>query len=509
MYMLEKLYSWYGRKVVWGVGFILTALIVIGLIIKFGSSTEEVDEPVLPLVEVASVSEITNGSNVTLFGIVAAVSEADIQSESSGVVTSVPVELGGQVSAGQVIATLENASQRAAVLQAEGAYEAALANASSNDVSVTQAETSLITAEDSARNALQNTYTTVSNGFYTVIDTLYNNPDSVLPAPYVSNNNSAYLRTERVAFRNILPTWQSQVTNQGINTSELIDESIGYTERTRNLVDEFITAIQDRDTDTLNGITKADWIGNLNSLRSSLDSSIIALQSAKNSVSSASDALEKARIGGTGTEVSASNAQVKQALGSLRAAEANLAKTIMRSPISGTVNELDVKVGDFVGSFTKVAKVANNQALEVTVFVGENDLEKISIGDTVIIDGEFEGTITQIGAGVDSDTQKTEVKIATETTELTNGDSVSVSLNISEAQNGATSIIMLPITAIKFTAEDGFVFTVENGTLVSNPVEVGTIRGGSVEIVDGVSAEMNIVLDARGLTDGTKVEATN
>ena len=58
---------------------------------------------------------------------VEAVSEANLQAETGGRITSVSVDVGDTVSAGKVLATIESSAQRAALVQAQGAYEAAVA----------------------------------------------------------------------------------------------------------------------------------------------------------------------------------------------------------------------------------------------------------------------------------------------------------------------------------------------------------------------------------------------
>lgn len=507
--MISKLYAWYGRKTVWGATLIIVALVVTGAVITWTGSEETTSEAMLPTVQTATVASLSGQEELSLIGTVRAVSEAQIQSETAGRVTAVPVQLGETVAAGAVIARLENASERAAVLQAEGAYEAALANASAGDVSVEQARTSLRAAQNTVLNNLQSNYTTVSNGFYTVIDDLYDDPNSPLTTPRLATGDRSYFRTERVAFQDILPAWQQSVSalTTESDLEAALRESITRTSRARSLVDAFVRALQDRESQTLNGVSVPTWISEFNRLRTSLDSSIASLEAARTNLVSAQDGLRQAEISGTQTEVSSANAQVKQALGSLRAAEANLAKTILRSPIAGTVNELDVNVGDFLSSFTTVAKVANNQALEVTVFVSEADLARITVGSEVLIENEYEGVVTNIGAGLDSDTQKTEVKIATEASELVNGDTVTVTLT--SDQETSSDVTTLPITAVKFTAENGFVYTVADNTLVEHAVAVGDVRGSSVVINQGVTSDMEVVVDARGLTAGAQVEARN
>lgn len=507
--MLSKLYAWYGRKTVWMVVGVVAVLLVAGALFKFGTAQEEVQTEVLPVVAVATVGELGGSSSVTLLGTVRSVSEANIETESAGRITAVRVDLGDSIRAGAVIATLENASERAAVLQAEGAYEATVAGASVGDISVAQAETALEAARDTARNTLQGAYTTVNNSFFSVIDDFYNDPTSPLVSPLLSDDNRSFLSSERAAFRTILPEWQTRLSSLQNNDRLVaeIDASIGYTRRTMALVDSFLGSLQKRKTETFDGQSVTSLIGELNTVRSSLSNTITALEATKSSLQSAEDSLAQAQLGGTNVDNSVANAQIKQALGSLRAAQANLAKTIVTSPIAGTVNSLNVSVGDFVGSFAPIAKVANNNALEITVFVGDSDRDAITVGTTVTIDGKYPGVVTNIGAGIDAATQKTEVKIATETTELTNGNTVSVSLDSSQpVSENDKATILLPITAVKFSAENGSVLTVENNAIVEHAIELGLVRGNQVEVLSGVTNDMQIIVDARGLTVGSKVE---
>jgi hypothetical protein len=49
------------------------------------------------------------------------------------------------------------------------------------------------------------------------------------------------------------------------------------------------------------------------------------------------------------------------------------------------------------------------------------------------------------------------------------------------------------------------VFTVASSTLVAHPVVFGDIAGGQVEVTQGLSLDMDIVVDARGLSEGQAV----
>ena len=68
-----------------------------------------------------------------------------------------------------------------------------------------------------------------------------------------------------------------------------------------------------------------------------------------------------------------------------------------------------------------------------------------------------------------------------------------------------TDRILIPLSALKITADGTFVFTVENNTLKALPVTQGQLFGNNVEVLEGISKESRIVTDARGLKDGQTV----
>ncbi len=107
--------------------------------------------------------------------------------------------------------------------------------------------------------------------------------------------------------------------------------------------------------------------------------------------------------------VEASKYVVKSSRASVEDAQENLRKTSVLSPISGTVSKLDVKKGErvvgtsqFAG--TEMLRIADLNNMEVRVDVNENDIIRISLGDTSIIDVDaythfgkkFKGVVTQI-----------------------------------------------------------------------------------------------------------------
>ena len=102
-------------------------------------------------------------------------------------------------------------------------------------------------------------------------------------------------------------------------------------------------------------------------------------------------------------------AGVQSAQTGLQMANKNLGRTTIIAPMSGVISQLNVKAGErVVGTAqmagTEMMRVADLSTMEVRVDVGENDIVKVSIGDSadVEIDAyntrKFKGIVTQIAA---------------------------------------------------------------------------------------------------------------
>ena len=82
---------------------------------------------------------------------------------------------------------------------------------------------------------------------------------------------------------------------------------------------------------------------------------------------------------------------VKSTEAALKEARANLTKTTIYAPQSGTVSKLNVELGERVVGTSQMAgtellRIANLNKMEVRVNVNENDITRVSMSDTVIID---------------------------------------------------------------------------------------------------------------------------
>lgn len=119
-------------------------------------------------------------------------------------------------------------------------------------------------------------------------------------------------------------------------------------------------------------------------------------------------------------------ASVQTAQAGLTRANKDLGRTTLVAPMSGVISSLQIKRGERVAgnSFnvgTEMMTVADMSVLEARVDVGENDIVKVSIGDSADIEVDaynnrkFKGVVTQIASSI-----KTSATSATAANEVTN-----------------------------------------------------------------------------------------
>ncbi|MGF2410930.1 efflux RND transporter periplasmic adaptor subunit [Ferruginibacter sp.] len=102
-------------------------------------------------------------------------------------------------------------------------------------------------------------------------------------------------------------------------------------------------------------------------------------------------------------------ASVQSAQANLQKANKDLGRTVIVAPTDGVISLLNVKKGEKVAgnSFnvgTEMMRIADMEKIEIRVDVGENDIPKVKLGDSAIIevdaytDRKFKGIVTQIAS---------------------------------------------------------------------------------------------------------------
>jgi HlyD family secretion protein len=107
--------------------------------------------------------------------------------------------------------------------------------------------------------------------------------------------------------------------------------------------------------------------------------------------------------------IQSTKAAVASAQASLQRTNKDLSRTSVLAPMDGVVSLLNVKkgervVGNSMMAGTEMMRIADMRTIEVRVDVGENDIPKVSYGDTALVevdaysDRKFKGIVTQIAS---------------------------------------------------------------------------------------------------------------
>ena len=232
--------------------------------------------------------------------------------------------------------------------------------------------------------------------------------------------------------------------------------------------------------------------------------------------------LELVRVGARHEEIDGMRAQVEQAEGTLAYAQSQLANTVIRAPIAGTILERNVEKGEFVttgfvgdkGAKGYVVSLANLNDLQVELDISQNDFAKLrpdqkaSVTTDAYPDRKYGGQIAEISpeANRQKATVQVKVKIQDPDAYLRPEMNASVSFTAS-AELGqptlAQPVIWVPASAV----HDGFVFTVLDGKAIRRKVQAEMTSSEGVRITSGLVGGEDLIVEApAGLKEGQKVQ---
>jgi len=196
----------------------------------------------------------------------------------------------------------------------------------------------------------------------------------IKPDMYISQRdmNVAAVNTSKANYENTLARLQQ-------SEAQFNKSNLSY-ERNKKLWEQFT-------------ISKSDW-----------DASVAEFESAKADVEAAKQNVKSAGF------------NVKSAEASLKVADDKLLKASVYSPIDGIVTKLEIEKGErVVGTDlmtgTEMLRVADLGKMEVKVDVNENDIVRVNLGDTAIIevdaylDQKFKGIVTEIANSATNSSQ--------------------------------------------------------------------------------------------------------
>lgn len=232
------------------------------------------------------------------------------------------------------------------------------------------------------------------------------------------------------------------------------------------------------------------------------------------------------------TDFDMAKANVKAAYYSVQSAAANvkqsvdnLSRTTIYAPMSGTISKLSVELGErVVGTAqmagTEIVRVANLQKMEVEVDVNENDIVKVSVGDSTMVEvdaylkREFKGVVTAIANSAENALTadqvtnfKVKVSILPESyKDLTEGKPESYSpfrpgmtATVDIITNKKRNVIGVPISSIVVKTD-----TSDTRKSKTSEVKSKTEKFEAVYVKEGDQAKLRVV--KTGIQDESNIE---
>jgi HlyD family secretion protein len=178
----------------------------------------------------------------------------------------------------------------------------------------------------------------------------------------------------------------------------------------------------------------------------------------------------KAAYDGAKASLGSAVAQIQQAEGGLRQINDALSKTVIYSPVTGTISSLTSRVGErvvgtsqFAG--TEVMRIADLDNMEARVNVNENDVVDVKVGDAARIsvdaypDREIRGVVREIAStaltrnlGTQEEVTNFEVKISIPDRSLRLRPGMSATADIETAT--VKDVVAVPIQSVTVRSTD-------------------------------------------------------
>ena len=355
----------------------------------------------------ANVFVVTRGevvSEVSVTGKVKPAQSLDLAFEKTGRLVNFKVEVGDKVSEAQILANLNNSEFYAQLAQAEASLKAEEAElvelekgTRPEDIRVKESE--LQKAEQDLTNYYQDVARIVSDAYNKSDDAvrnktndLFGNDDTIPYLTFVTDYNVKIdVESMRSSFNKGLPDWLDEI-NQISSASPQSDLDKALSNAENNLIEvrNFLNRAMDAvsKSTSLSATTITTYKDNITTGRTNINtalSNVIAQEqdvaSQKITVQKIKNELELKLAGSTPEQIAAQEAKVDEAKGNVAYYKAQLNKTILRAPFSGTITKVDYDVGDVISADAAVISLIGRGAYQIEANVAELDIAKIKTGN--------------------------------------------------------------------------------------------------------------------------------
>lgn len=448
-------------------------------------------------------------------GQVVSATDLNLSFLASGVVKKVSVKEGDKVYRGQVLAMLDQSSSLAVLIsargsldQAQASYEKLINGASAGDIqalrdAVTSAQTNLNNTYNTSLNTLNAGHTAIYNA-YTIVTSIQNdyfnaiNDQESIKVQDSKNNIKEKMRNAisiidaasgmgsiDAAVSGVLYDLNSTFASLQI-VRDQCDQGIYYSK---------ISAADKTSLDTQKTAVTAA-ISNVNTLQNSIASYKATLQTAEN-------ALYAKQAEPRQEDVDLARAQILSAQGQVDSAQSAVNNSVITAPASGTITQVDIRVGEQVVSSKEVIVLQDLGNLHVEANISEANVATLQIGQSVDYtfdalgpDQHFSGKVLTINPASTVISGVVDYKVTGSLDNVPNikpGMTANMTILVAKKDN----VLAVPSTAV--VNKDGrqylrIIDNLKNKTYHEIQVRTGLqADGGLVEIISGLNDGQEIV----------------
>lgn len=454
-------------------------------------------------------------ASVTASGNIAAPREASLNLEVTGIVTDVPVRIGDEVEAGDVLVQLDTTALDRSLANAELSLliqEANLRNllSGTSETDLASAQASVASAQanlDKIKAGANPSDLAAARASLAAAQASYDDvvagpsSDAVAQAEASLRNAEASLRQAQSAYDQVAGRPDVGMSQQALN----LEQATNNYNSARAAYDQAIAgSSQQQIQQARSSVEQARA-----SLQKLLDSpTATELTSAESQLAQAQAQLASVTTGATAEQIEVAEAQVEQARLQVQEATDNLNKASLRAPFAGVITALHVTEGERASGLA--VEIADTSSLEVVLRVDEVDIGALANDQPVVVTLEtwpgetIQGRVVSIApkaAAGSSGITSYEVRVALNDTALP--VRIGMTADADLIIDGQTGVLLAPSQAVTADREAGkyYVNLVRPGsdgsqTITRTEVTVGLKADGNIQITSGLNEGDQVLIGA-------------
>jgi len=448
----------------------------------------------------------------------------DLAFEEQGKITSMEVDIGDKVATGTILASIDQEKLKTLLYQARADLSSEQAKLRKLEKGTRQEEidtqkqkvdnyTNII--EDAKKqlvDSIKNSYVVADDIVFNKTDIFFSNVDvdpvepTFLPSPFY--NEREKFESMRKDMSIMLRSWSGSLNT--ITTEQNLEMYLIEAKNNTGIIKNYLkdlTVVINKDYSTASDVQKT----NLGIARTDINAEITKLTAAEEKLNTAISGLKFAEKELTALEAKATeedlaiqHSRVDQKKSAVSFYEVEIEKTVMESPISGTVSKRYLEVGEIATPNTVVLSLVDDSLLEIEADVSELEIGGIKVGDkaTVLFDDVHNSKIYHDAVVAKIDPEETvinNVPTYKVTLQFAEGAPehvlIGMTANVTIAK-GLKEALLIPASALHDNGFRSVVYMMNDEKLIEYPVEIGMYDAyGNVEVTDGIDAGDSVIIN--------------